>query len=209
MTAQLSCLRRRTVRWALLAAVAAVAISLLVWQATAWSPASSDGAARRASGDASTGLTVYPPAERVTSPALAGTTLDGKGLSLSAYLGKIVVINVWGSWCGPCRAETPDLARAARQFAQKGVSFLGVDTRDNVAAAKAFTRRYDVPYPSLVDEDGQLLLGFRLIIPTAVVPTTLVIDREGKVAARVIGPITFRTLKGILDDEIATEQEAS
>ena len=207
MTAQSSYLRRRTVRWALLAAVA---IALLVWQAAAWSPASSDGAARqRLSGDTGTGLTIYPPAKRVTSPALDGTTLEGDSLSLSTYLGKIVVINVWGSWCGPCRAETPDLARAARQYAQKGVRFVGVDTRDNVTAAKAFTKRYDVPYPSVVDEDGQLLLGFRLIIPTAVVPTTLVIDREGKVAARVIGPITNRTLKGILDDEIATRQEAS
>ena len=208
MSAQPSPVRRRSTWWLLLAGAL---IAVLVWQAMVWSstPRGDAAAQRRVAGDTATGLSVYPRAERVTSPPLDGTTLTGDRLSLSTYAGKIVVINVWGSWCGPCRAETPDLARAARELEASGVRFIGVDTRDNLSAARAFTRRYDVPYPSVVDEDGELLLGFRFIIPTAVVPTTIVIDREGKVAARVIGPVTYRTLRGLLDDEIALDEVAS
>jgi thiol-disulfide isomerase/thioredoxin len=117
--------------------------------------------------------------------------------------GNIVVINVWGSWCAPCRAETPDLVRLANEKASRGVRFVGINTRDNPDAAKAFVRSFHVPYASVEDSDGQLLLNFRDTIPTTVVPTSVVIDRQGQVAARIIGPVTYHTLKGLLDDELA------
>lgn len=126
--------------------------------------------------------------------------------ALSDLDGKVVVINVWGSWCAPCRAETPDLVRAAEETASQGVAFLGINTRDNPAAARAFVRSFKVPYPSVEDAEGQLLLNFRGTIPTSVVPTTVVIDRQGKVAARVIGPVSYSTLRGILDDETTVGQ---
>lgn len=198
--------RRRTLLWVSAAAVTAA----LAWQATSGSPSPDrEIAQQQVSSNAGPGLTAFPPGSRTAAPRLEGTTLESASLSLSDFVGKIVVVNVWGSWCGPCRAETPDLARAARELERRGVRFLGINTRDNLTAARTFAKRFDVPYPSVVDEDGQLLLGFRFIIPTAVVPTTIIIDREGKVAARVIGPITYRTLKGILVDEIATQEASS
>ena len=89
-----------------------------------------------------------------------------------------MVINVWGSWCAPCRVETPDLVRLANETADQGVQFVGINTRDNRAAAKAFVRSFGVPYPSLQDPDGQVLLDFQGVVPTSVVPSTVVIDRQ-------------------------------
>lgn len=151
----------------------------------------------------SAGLTVYSPAERSAAPDIAGTTLDGEELALSDLRGNVVVINVWGSWCGPCREEAPDLARIARQTADDGVRFVGIDTRDNLAAAKAFVRAFEIPYPSWFDEDGRLLLEFSGIIPVGAVPSTVVIDPEGRIAARVVGKITYGTLRGLVDDALA------
>ena len=149
------------------------------------------------------GLVTYPLAQRVKVPDVSGTTLDGDRVSLRHFAGKIVVVNVWASWCGPCRAETPDLVRLARQPSGNGVAFLGIDTRDNLDSARAFARKFNVPYPSIFDESGASLLPLRGIIPTSVVPSSVVIDANGKVAARVIGPATYTTLDGILDDELA------
>ena len=193
--------RLRPLGWTL-AALGLVAV--IAWQAATWtSPSSGAHDASGGPADAQPGLTLYPPENRSPAPDLQGTTLDGEPFALSEWTGRIVVINVWGSWCGPCRAETPDLARLAREDAGRGVRFVGINTRDNAAAARSFVRKFKVPYPSVEDDDGSLLLNFRGVIPTAVVPSTLVVDRRGQVAARVIGPVTYPTLKGLLDDEIS------
>ena len=188
--------------WAL---VAVALIALGIWQTGALTPFSSEpGNGHTATGaNSDPGLVVYPPGTRSKAPQLEGATLDGAAFRLSEYAGDIIVINVWGSWCGPCRAETPDLVRLARQNADRGVRFVGIDTRDNLGSARAFVKKFDVPYPSLFDEGGRVLLPFRDVIPTAVIPSSIVIDREGKVAARVIGPVTYNTLKGVLDDELS------
>ena len=180
-------------------------LAIIAWQATTWTLPSTSTAGNRADQevDPKPGLTLYPPGDRATAPPLEGTTLEGEAFSLSGWAGKIVVINVWGSWCGPCRAETPDLVRLAREEAGRGVRFVGINTRDNPAAARSFIKRFDVPYPSVADDNGRLLLNFRNIIPTAVVPSSIIVDRQAKVAARVIGPVSYTTLKGLLEDEIA------
>ncbi len=194
--------RLRPFVWAL-AALAIIAI--LVWRAGAWNPTTGGASEERLSAVDNTkpGLALYPPGERVKAPTLDGTTLDGEPFALSDLAGNIVVINVWGSWCAPCRAETPDLVRLAKENAGRGVRFVGINTRDNPAAAKAFVRSFKVPYPSVEDAEGQVLLNFRDTIPTSVVPTTVVIDRQGQIAARIIGPVTYNTMKGLLDDELA------
>ena len=194
--------RLRPLVWGL-SALALVAM-VLWW--SPWTSADNDGApAAGAQPGLNTepGLDLYPPDKRLPAPKLEGTTLDAKPFALTDLAGKIVVINVWGSWCGPCRLETPDLVRLANEDARRGVRFVGINTRDNPDAAKAFVRSFKVPYPSVKDDNGEVLLAFRDTIPTTVVPTTVVIDRQGKVAARVIGPVTYNTLKGLLDDEIA------
>lgn len=188
-------------------------VLLVVW----WKPWSDDdGAISRAGGgskadagigvNAKPGLDLYPAAERVPAPKLEGTTLDGEPFALSQLAGDIVVINVWGSWCAPCRAETPDLVRVANAEASRGVSFVGINTRDQPDAAKAFVRANKVTYPSVVDHNGEVLLALRDTIPTTAVPTSVVVDRQGRVAARIIGPVTYITLKGLLDDEIAADK---
>lgn len=194
--------RLRPLAWTLAALGLAAIVS---WQAATWTSPSSRAADDRANGavDTQLGLTMYSPRESLPAPRLEGTTLDGDPFSLSDWAGKIVVINVWGSWCGPCRAETPDLVRLAREDARRGVRFVGINTRDNPAAAKSFARRFMTPYPGVEDDDGRLLLAFRHVIPIAGVPSSVIVDRQGDVAARVIGPVTYTTLKGLLDDEIS------
>lgn len=146
-------------------------------------------------------ITTIEVADRVAAPEVSGTTLSDAQLSLSDFAGKLVVLNVWGSWCPPCRKEAPELAAAARELADQNVEFLGINTRDNdIQAARAFERRFEVPYPSLYDPAGKLLLGFRGSLPPNAIPSTLVIDSDGRVAARIIGETTKNTLVGLVED---------
>lgn len=151
---------------------------------------------------ADTGLTRYS-SDRPAAPPLKGTTLDGAPFDSATLRGKVVVINTWGSWCSPCRAEGPDLVRVAREAESRPVRFVGIDTRDNAAAARAFVRSFKVPYPSVVDTDGLVLLAFNKLLPISAVPSTLVLDRDGRVAARVIGRVDYATLRGLVDDAVA------
>ncbi|MFD2083011.1 TlpA disulfide reductase family protein [Actinopolymorpha cephalotaxi] len=146
-------------------------------------------------------VTTMPPGERKQAPAVAGATLDGRRVSLADYRGKVVVLNVWGSWCAPCRKEAPDLAAASRALRAKGVEFLGINTRDNTRQpAQAFVRTFGVPYPSIYDPNGDQLLGFRATLPPSAIPSTLVIDKQGRVAARVLGSVSRRTLEQLTTD---------
>ena len=146
-------------------------------------------------------ITSVKAADRKQPGEVAGRTLDGKQVSLADFRGKVVVVNVWGSWCGPCRAEAPMLAQASRDLAKKGVVFLGIDSRDpSKDAAKAFVRRFDVPYPSLYDQQGSTLLAFRGTLTPNSVPSTVVVDPQGRVAGSVLGSLTRTTLDDLVDD---------
>lgn len=152
-------------------------------------------------------VTTIPPDDRKPAPALEGETLDGERFSLADYAGKVVVLNVWGSWCSPCRKEAPDLAAAANSLAEKNVAFVGINTRDATKdPAKAFVRRFDVPYPSVYDPDGALLLGFRETLPPKAIPSTLVVDPEGRVAARVLGVVSRTTVEQLALDVVGFGQ---
>lgn len=144
-------------------------------------------------------VTIVPAAERVIPPTLAGSTLEQRKVSTKDFAGKVVVINVWGSWCAPCRAEAPEL-QAAHEELGPGVEFLGVNTRDlDTAPALAFQRSFKITYPSLFDPNGELLLSFGQLPPKAI-PSTVVLDSEGRLAARVVGAVNATTLKGIVKD---------
>ncbi len=141
---------------------------------------------------------VLPAAKREAAPELSGMTLDGDPLSTADYAGQIMVLNVWGSWCTPCRAEAPALMAAAK--ALPDVQFIGINTRDlDPVPAQAFVRAFGVEYPNLYDPDGALLLGFGQVPPKAI-PSTLVIDESGRVAARMLGEVTTATLVGVVED---------
>jgi len=132
---------------------------------------------------------------------VAGETVDGTAVSTADHLGKVVVIPVWGSWCGPCRAEAPMLADAARDLADDGVVFLGIDSRDpDVASVKRFQERIGIPYDSIYDPDGVTLLAFHGILPPQSIPSFVFLDTEGNVAARVLGEIDQSTLYGVVED---------
>ena len=133
--------------------------------------------------------------DRSAAPALAGETLDGAQLDLADLRGNVVVLNFWASWCAPCRAEAGNLASVAEQTADEGVSFVGVNIKDDRTAAIAFERKQQVPYPSLHDQPGISLTRFRELVPQ-VPPTTLLIDREGRIAGRFIGGVTEAELLG-------------
>jgi thiol-disulfide isomerase/thioredoxin len=146
-------------------------------------------------------VTVLKEADRTTAPPLSGRTLDGRQLGLADLAGSVVVLNVWGSWCAPCRAEAPDLVRAAKRLKAEDVRFVGINVREpGLASARAFVRRFDVPYPSIYDEDGSELLAFRDTLPPEAIPSTLVIDEQGRAAARVLGTVDTGTLVGLVHD---------
>lgn len=146
-------------------------------------------------------VTVVDAADRVEAPNPSGRTLSGKQLALKDFTGSTVVLNVWGSWCAPCRQEAPDLVRAAKRLADRDVRFLGINVRESgVASARAFVRNYGLPYPSIYDADGSELLGFRDTLPPDAIPSTLVIDERGRVAARVLGTVDADTLVALVDD---------
>ena len=142
--------------------------------------------------------TFYQVGQRPAAPAVSGTTLTGQRLSLDSYKGKTVVLNFWGSWCSPCRAEAPALGTLARQLQPDGVRFVGIDIRDEPDAALAFMHNFNVSYPSLNDPNDEIALEFHSTVPPAAIPTTLVIDRSGRVAARIFGPSTYAELKDLV-----------
>jgi thiol-disulfide isomerase/thioredoxin len=151
----------------------------------------------------SPGTTVFGAGKGPVAPRVAGSVLGGGKLSLAQFHGRVLVLNFWGSWCTPCRAEAPTLSALARHFRGAGVQFLGVDIRDSNASAEAFQRTFNITYPSLSDPADEVALAFRSTVPPAGIPTTLVINRAGRVTARVVGQVTYLGLRGLISQAMA------
>ncbi len=149
------------------------------------------------------GITVAQAEDRDDAPDVGGETLDGDQVSLDDYAGKTVVLNIWGSWCGPCRDEADELVAAEKQLRGDGVVFLGIDIRDLDDSARAFERSYGITWPSIVDQDSSELLGFRdtsLPAPESP-PTTYVVDPQGRLGARIAtADLTAQTLVDVVDE---------
>jgi thiol-disulfide isomerase/thioredoxin len=180
---------------AVVTAAAALALAGCAGGAIAQSTAESNGTSFVAG---SYDTTVYASRSRQLAPDIKGTTLSGRKLSLAGYRGDVVVLNFWGSWCGPCRAEAPALAALARRFRSRGVRFLGVDIRDSRPAADAFEQTFGISYPSLNDPGDELALAFQNTVPPAGIPTTLVIGRSGRIAARIVGQVSYSALSRLI-----------
>ncbi|MGH3941640.1 MAG: TlpA disulfide reductase family protein [Pseudonocardiaceae bacterium] len=169
-------------RAAVLLVVAAVL--LLVGCATGTDAVARGGTFEFVTPGGKTDIVYDPPAERGTVGELSGDSLTepGKTISLDDYRGQVVVLNVWGSWCGPCRSEAEDLVRVAEVTATQRVRFLGINVRDSRQAGADFARDFGLTYPSIYDPPGRTLFALGGA-PRAVVPLTVVLDRHHRVAA--------------------------
>lgn len=143
------------------------------------------------SGDGST--TFIKISDRKIAPTISGLTLSGTQYTYTKD--KVAVVNVWASWCAPCRAEAPTLAALANKYTD--VAFIGILTRDNPATAEAFQRRFKLPYPTVIDDS--ILIGFKGSLPANAIPSTVILDKKGKVAARISGTVTVAALSELIE----------
>ncbi|WP_028805049.1 TlpA family protein disulfide reductase [Streptomyces sp. 142MFCol3.1] len=189
-------------RVALLAAGAAVAALVL---SACTSGGTSGGAGNTNFVAGKNGVDTAAKGHRTAIPDLSGKTVDGKQLDVRDFKGKVVVLNVWGSWCGPCRAEAANFERVYQDTKDQGVQFVGINTRDaGTGPALAFEKEHGVSYPSLFDPTGKLMLRFKKgTLNPQLIPSTLVIDREGKVAARTLQALSEDNLRKMLDPVLA------
>lgn len=150
---------------------------------------------------------ILPVEQRQPAPVLTGTDLNGDPVDTATWKGQPGVINVWASWCAPCRAEAPELVAVAQK--NPDVNFLGLDTRDSDAPARAFVEKFGITYPNLPDPNGQLVLKFSDSLPPQAIPSTLLIDREGRVAGRFLGAVQAGDLDAALQDLSAESAAAT
>ncbi|SDC78875.1 TlpA family protein disulfide reductase [Streptomyces prasinopilosus] len=151
------------------------------------------------------GISTADKGERATAPELSGKTLEGEPLDVADFRGKVVVLNVWGSWCNPCRAEAKYFAKVSEEYADRGVQFVGINTRDSSAgSALAFEKDFGITYPSLYDPTGKLMLRFEkgTLNPQAI-PSTLILDRDGGIAARSLTALSEERLLKMLEPVLA------
>ncbi|WP_432013407.1 TlpA family protein disulfide reductase [Streptomyces cucumeris] len=155
------------------------------------------------------GISRIAPADRKPLQGLAGRTLEDEPLDIADYRGEVVVVNIWASQCGPCRAEASGLAAVAEETRAEGVRFVGINTRDpSRDAARAFEKKYRVPYPSLYDRMGKLVLAFpRGEVNPQAVPATVFLDRRGRIAARALRPLGEADLRKVITP-LAAEKRA-
>jgi peroxiredoxin len=145
----------------------------------------------------------WEPDEREDEVVVEGTTFEGDEVSTADWRGDVVVLNTWYAGCAPCRAEAPELVEIANERAADGVHLLGINTEDEAGAALAFQRTFDVPYPSIEDRSGQVVAALSGVVPLQAVPSTVVLDADGRVAARVVGQVAGSTLEALIDDAVA------
>lgn len=151
------------------------------------------------------GISTVAKGERTPAPDLSGETLEGEPLAVADYKGKVVVLNIWGSWCNPCRAEAKHFAKVSEEYADQGVQFVGINTRDSSAgSALAFEKDFGITYPSLYDPTGKLMLRFEkgTLNPQAI-PSTLILDRDGKIASRSLTALSEERLLKMLEPVLA------
>jgi thiol-disulfide isomerase/thioredoxin len=148
-------------------------------------------------------VTEYAAAERKQPVQFSGTLFDGTVVNSAAVAGRVTVLNFWYAACAPCRLEAPDLEALHQELAPQGATFYGVNIRDEAATADAFNRNFGLSYPSFQDKDGGVLLSLTDYVPPAAVPTTLVLDKQGRVSSRILGVAEKGTLKSLITAALA------
>ena len=149
-------------------------------------------------------VTEYDSEQRPAFLPFTGETESGQMLDSKALEGQVVVMNWWYSACAPCRAEAPELQALYEEFKDQGVQFVGVNVRDTAETALAFDRKFDIGFPSIIDaQSGAVSLAFQGVVSPQAVPTTLVIDKQSKVASRILGRIDSSILKTLIETVVA------
>lgn len=154
------------------------------------------------------GTSTIAVADRESLPSISGTTLDGSALDVADLRGKVVVLNSWATWCDPCRSEVPTLVTLAGSTKPEDVAVVGLDVSDDDAAARAFAAEFEMPYPSIIDSEGVLLPTIPGV-PPAALPSTVILDREGRIAVRIIGEVDPKTLPGLVASVVAEPSSAT
>lgn len=191
--------------------ILAVAAAALAIGALLSGCANDDLAKQYTSGDdknyiAGSGVTELKPADRGAPVDFSGKTETGETFSSKADRGDVLVVNFWYAGCPPCRAEASDLQSISTRYKGKGVTFIGVNTRDSAATAESFDSEFKVTYPSILDADGGAVqLAFSGSMRPNATPTTFVIDKEGRISARIAGDIAAQpsTLTTLIDSTLA------
>lgn len=133
-------------------------------------------------------------------PAIDEPSINDQGeVTPSLYRGKVVLVNFWASWCGPCRREQPGLSRLWEEYRDRGVQFLGVDFRDDRAAGLAYLDEFEVAYPSVEDPTG--IIAHRFGVPY--LPATVLVDARGEMRLRLVGAQTEEALRVHLEELLA------
>ena len=196
------------------AALAAVALTLAVGLAGC---SNDDLASQYRSGDGKGYIsgdgtvTTIPLADRGDAVDFSGRTIDGSRFDSATRSGDVTVVNFWYAACAPCRLEAEDLETISGEYEGEKVQFVGVNTRDTATTARSFETDYGIGYPSILDADGGAVqLAFSGSVPPKGTPTTLVLDKEGRVAARIVGPISEQpsTLTTLIKDTLAEKSSA-
>lgn len=195
--------RGRLARTAAVSSALAATVGLLAACGAAESGAGDVVGQGFVSGDGS--VQQWEPDERGDTVVVEGTSFEGDEVSTTDWSGDIVVLNTWYAGCAPCRAEAPDLVTLAEDREADGVHLLGINTEDDAGTALAFQRTFEVPYPSIEDRSGQVVAGLSGVVPLQAVPSTVVLDGEGRVAARIVGQVAGSTLEGVVDDVLAED----
>jgi thiol-disulfide isomerase/thioredoxin len=147
---------------------------------------------------------VIPPEDRAAAPHFSGTLLDGREFDSGELDGGVAVLNFWGSWCAPCRVESPQFQQVYAEVRDQGVQFLGVNVKDTAQLARAFEDGFGIEFPSLDDPRGEVALAFR-DYPANAIPSTIVLDAQGRVAAVYTGAVEQDDLRAVLDLLMAEE----
>lgn len=151
-------------------------------------------------------VTEFAAADRGAAISWSGKTESGDKISSDQLAGVVTVVNFWFAGCAPCRAEAPDLVALAKQYAADGVQFVGVNVRDTAETALAFDRTFGMTYPSIIDnQSGSVVLAFTDTVSPNAVPTTLVIDKKGRVASRILGRLDKSTLSALIRTVVAEQ----
>jgi thiol-disulfide isomerase/thioredoxin len=160
---------------------AVMGVVAVLWLVTAMRPSQDPGAAVELSGP---------------MPELSGADLTGGTVGPELYRGKVLVVNFWASWCGPCRREQPGLQRLSEEYRGRGVQFVGVNFKDDPAAAREYLRQYDVSYPSVPDPAGEIAFDFDI----PYLPATVLADASGELRYRLLGAQTEATVEAYVEE---------